>query len=90
MNRLVGVSLFTLFSFLLWLYLASNHSTPDDWWTVKYIREINIHASDIKMIPDHFSISPVKILIGTGIFFILGTLLSILFGNYKVEKKTLN
>lgn len=77
MNRLVGVFLFTLFSYLLWLYLASNHSTSDDWWTVKYIKEIHKEDSDIKMNPPNFSTSPIKILIGSVIFILLGTLLSI-------------
>ncbi|MBM7620087.1 hypothetical protein JOC95_001939 [Bacillus tianshenii] len=85
MNRLVGVFLFTLFSYLLWLYLASNHSTPDDWWTVKYIRETHTEDNDIKVIPHHFSTSSIKVLIGSGVFILLGTLLSIF-----VREKTKN
>ncbi|MFE7065100.1 MULTISPECIES: hypothetical protein [Sutcliffiella] len=77
MNRLVGVFLFTLFSYLLWLYVASNHSTPEDWWTVKHIRKTHTENNDIKMIPHHFSTSPIKVLIGSGFFILLGILLSI-------------
>jgi hypothetical protein len=85
MNRLVGVFLFTLFGFLLWLYLASNHSTPDDWWTVKYISEIHTEDNDIKIIPHHFSISPIKVFISSVAFILLGTLLSIIFIKRKLN-----
>lgn len=77
MKRIMGVFLFTFFGFLIWLYLASNHSTPDDWWTVKYIKETHSEDNDIKMIPHHFSTSPIKVLIGSGFFILLGILLSI-------------
>ncbi|MDN4608765.1 hypothetical protein [Sporosarcina highlanderae] len=76
MNRIVGVWLFTYLSFLLWIYLAANHSTVDDWWTVKTINEITSKEDDITSIrPIHFT-SPIKVLIGSMVFLLIGILLS--------------
>ncbi|WP_096185746.1 hypothetical protein [Evansella halocellulosilytica] len=76
MNRLVGVCLFTFLGFLVWFYFAANHSTVDDWWTVKTIGEITSNNQSIKVIsPVYFAISPIKVLIGLAIFILLGALL---------------
>ncbi|TYS73156.1 hypothetical protein [Sutcliffiella horikoshii] len=82
----MGVFIFTFFSFLIWLYLASNHSTPDDWWTVKYVKETYTVDNEVKMIPHHFSTSLLKVIIGTGIFILLGTLLSFFVINRKQRR----
>lgn len=78
MNRQIGLCLFTYLCFLLWFYLAANHSTIDDWWTVKTINESTSKNQDIiqVMTPAYFAISPIKVLIGLSVFIILGTLLS--------------
>ncbi|GAA0466273.1 hypothetical protein [Alkalibacillus silvisoli] len=79
MSRIEAVALFTMFSFLIWLYVSANHSTIDDWWTVKSIREITLENEDITIIsPPNFTISPIKVLSGLVIFIILGIMLSLL------------
>ncbi|MHA6252245.1 hypothetical protein [Oceanobacillus sp. CAU 1775] len=77
-NRLIGVCLFTFLGFLLWLYLASNHSTVDDWWTVKKTTKITSINQDITMVitPEHHVVSPMRVLIGLSVFILLGFLLS--------------
>lgn len=68
-NRIVFIFLFTLFSSLIWLYLASYHSTVDDWWTVQYI-ETNTSEELI------ITTSSSKVLLGMSGFILMGLLLS--------------
>lgn len=76
-QKKIGVWLFTFLSFLLWLYLAANHSNVDDWWTVKSTSEITLKNKDLSVIsPIHFRISPIKVFIGLAVFILLGTVLS--------------
>ncbi|MED4018836.1 hypothetical protein [Sutcliffiella cohnii] len=77
MNRQIALCLFTYLGFLLWLYLAANHSTIEDWWTVKTINESTSKNQDIIQVitPAYFAISPIKMLIGLSVFIILGTML---------------
>ncbi|WP_078380747.1 hypothetical protein [Sutcliffiella halmapala] len=71
MPRLVAVFLFTLFSFLFWLYFANYHSDISDWWTVNHIIESTPENEIITM-------SPTKLFIGLSAFILIGTLLSII------------
>jgi ABC-type Na+ efflux pump permease subunit len=68
-NRIIIVFLFTLFSSLIWLYLASYHSTVEDWWTVLYIEK---NTSEELMI----ATSPLKVMLGMSGFILMGLLLS--------------
>jgi len=79
------VWLFTFLGFLLWLYIAANHSTVDDWWTVKTINKFTSENKDITPIsPRHF-ISSIKVLIGSAIFSYVRNFAFF----YSYEKKTM-
>jgi purine-cytosine permease-like protein len=68
-NRTVFIFLFTLFSSIIWLYLASYHSTIDDWWTVQYIEK---NTSEELII----ATSPTKMILGMSGFMLFGLLLA--------------
>lgn len=78
MTRIVGIWLFTFLVFLLWLYLAANHSTAGDWWTVKTSNKITVKDKDITPISKSHFISRIKVLIGSVVFLSFGTFLSFL------------
>ncbi|MCD8510563.1 MAG: hypothetical protein LRY73_12295 [Bacillus sp. (in: Bacteria)] len=80
MNRRVGVFLFTLFGFLLWLYMATDLSTIDKWWSVVSTKEITTTNTDRTVItpPTSFEYSLVKLFSGMVVFLLLGSLLSFL------------
>ncbi|WP_223701604.1 hypothetical protein [Sutcliffiella deserti] len=67
-NKKVGVFVFAWLSFLIWLSCSSFFSSPHDWWTVLYVKE----ASDETII---ITTSYTKVLLGGGVFTILGILL---------------
>lgn len=65
MSRKIGVFLFTWFSFLTWLFLAIYFSDDSDWWTVIQVEQTSIDTFE-------GSISSLRVLIGTIIFFVIG------------------
>ncbi|WP_409250702.1 hypothetical protein V1502_11045 [Bacillus sp. SCS-153A] len=67
MERKIGIFLFTLLSFLFWLFLAIYLSDADDWWTVMEMEEIDREITIGR-------VSPFKVLIGSGLFMVLGML----------------
>ncbi|WP_404469597.1 hypothetical protein [Sutcliffiella horikoshii] len=71
MNRKVGLFILVFFCYLIWLYLAIYESSIDDWWTVNEEDSIGI------------SVSSVKVIVGTAIFIVGGTVLYLLIRKRK-------
>lgn len=76
MNRVIIVGLFTFLSFLLWLYLATDHTAADNWWSVVTINEITSENEGITAIIPTYSVSLLKVFSGLVVFILFGTLLS--------------
>jgi hypothetical protein len=73
MNRKIGIVLIIFFCFLIWLYFAIYESSINNWWTVKEIKQRTEETVQI-------GVSLVRVLVGTAIFTLGGTLLYFVIG----------
>ena len=71
MSRKIGISLFTFFCYLLWLYFAIYESSIDNWWTVNEIKQTTGDTIQI-------GISLIKMFVGTMIFTLSGSIFYLL------------
>ncbi len=71
MNRKISLFLLIFFCYLTWLYLAIYESSINDWWTVNDIKHKTEDTVDV-------GVSLVKVIVGTIIFTLSGTILFLL------------
>ena len=74
MKRIIGISVFTIVSFSVWLYVSIFHSAQNEWWTLFQSVESTTTSETV-------SISLLKLLLGLTGFIVVGMLVSMLFKN---------
>jgi hypothetical protein len=69
LERKIAVFLGTLFTFLIWLFLAIYFSDENDWWTVIQVEQTSYDTSA-------GTVSSTRVLIGSSIFIFIGLLVN--------------
>ncbi|MFC4559194.1 hypothetical protein ACFO3D_13425 [Virgibacillus kekensis] len=68
MNKKIIITLLAFLAFLLWLFYAIYFSSGNEWWTVIQVKPTSYDTAV-------GVISPVKVIIGAGIFTLVGFLI---------------
>lgn len=73
MNSKISVFLITVFSFLLWLYIAIYQSSVNNWWSVLATKRFDVDSISV-------GVSLGKVFIGMGTFAFAGILIYFIIG----------